>query len=413
MNETTVNPNTIDLGSSQIPDDFDFFASDDELAADLGLSAPTPPQTTPEVSSAEENPLENAIDAAETKEAASAQQSLTEKAPVFEFAGATEAIDDTAKTFDELRIEKAADFPELEDGKRIQWNVEYGKITKTVPDPQGISIGKMKSDIETSKEFLDSLKKSKDKNPVCKVKPKVTAQSKGTATASYKGVFTSMEDAVTSGKLITLIPARDGKVYEMRQNELGRFITHSTGSSMLSVVTPGFTPALPPIPFKHLLDIISLFRKIESEGGNEALVNIYWDKQDETYFVDIPEQTASPVSVDSRTNPEYDNDRYIHYADVHSHCNMGAFFSATDDRDEKATRVYAVIGNVQGYFPEIKVRISNGGTYLEIDPRIVFEEYNTIKRLATIWWTQFQERVHALNTMLSSIFSRKNGGDSE
>ena len=222
-----------------------------------------------------------------------------------------------------------------------------------------------------------------------------------------------MEDAVASGKLITLFPARVGKVYEMRQNELGRFITHSVGSNMLSAVEPGFTPSLPLIPFKHLLDIISLFRKIENEGGNEALVNIYWDKHDKTYIVDIPEQTASPISVDSRTNPEYDNDRFIHYADVHSHCNMGAFFSETDNRDERATRVYAVIGNVQSYFPEIKVRISNGGTYLEIEPNVVFEEYNRMKKLAMTWWIQFQERVHAINTMLSGIFNRRDGGDDE
>ena len=240
MNETTVNTNTIDLGSSQIPDDFDFFASDDELAADLGLNAPTPPQTTPGASLTEDNPLEDAIDAAETNGAMAAQQSLTEKAPIFEFAGATEAIDDTAKTFDELRIEKSADFPELEDGKRVSWTVEYGKITKTVADPKTMSIGKMKTEIETSKEFLDSLKKAKDKHPACKLKPRVTAQSKGTVSASYKGIYASIEDAIESGKLITVFPARDGKVYQMRQNEMGRFITPVTDCDMLTEARAGF-----------------------------------------------------------------------------------------------------------------------------------------------------------------------------
>jgi hypothetical protein len=131
---------------------------------------------------------ETAVNAAEAKEkeAEKPQQNLVEKLPVFEYAGATENIDDTSKTFDELRIEKSADFPELEDGKRVSWAVEYGKITKTVADPKGTSIGKMKSDIETSKEFQDSLKKPRvDKNPACKIKPRVTAQSKGTM-PSYK-----------------------------------------------------------------------------------------------------------------------------------------------------------------------------------------------------------------------------------
>ena len=392
--------NEFDLGSEPVDEDFDPFAADEEV--DTNITEET----------AEQPKAETPAKVSEAKEAKS-ETDLSEKPPVFEYAGATENIDDTSKTFDELRIEKATDFPELDDGKRVSWTVEYGKITKNVTDPKGMSIGKMKSDIEVSKEFTDSLKKAKDKNPTCKVKPRVTAQSKGTVVAatSYKGVFASMEDAVTSGKLITLFPARDGNVYEMRNNEMGRFITHSIGNSILSEAKAGFTPALPPVPFKRLLEIITLFRKIEHEGGKEALVNIYWDKQENRYFVDIPEQTASPISVDSRANPEYDNDRYIHFMDIHSHCKMSAFFSATDNRDERATRVYAVIGNVHGYFPEIKVRISNGGTYLEIDPSIVFAEYNHRKSLAKMWFSQFQYRACVISEMLSGIFNRWAGDD--
>jgi len=52
---------------------------------------------------------------------------------------------------------------------------------------------------------------------------------------------------------------------------------------------------------------------------------------------------------------------------------MRAFFSATDDEDEKGTRLYTVIGCLDKYFPEIKTRISNGGKFHEIDPAEVFE----------------------------------------
>jgi hypothetical protein len=178
--ETKVNANAVDLGSAPADDDDfnpfdDVSALEDEVEADTSASEQ---QAKPEKGAASENPLENAIDAAETKETEAAQQNLTEKPPVFEYAGATEDIADTSKTFEELRIEKAADFPELEDGKRISWTVEYGKITKTVSDPKNTSVAKMKSDIEMSKEFVDALKKAKDKNPVCKLKPKVTAQTK-------------------------------------------------------------------------------------------------------------------------------------------------------------------------------------------------------------------------------------------
>ncbi|MDR0963393.1 MAG: hypothetical protein LBM60_02110 [Clostridium sp.] len=199
------NSNVIDLGSDPMMDDFDPFASDDELEQDIPAEASKQKQAkkSPSPTPAPANPMASAINAAETKEAEKAKQGLFEKPPVFEYAGATDEIEDTVKTFDELRIEKATDFPELEDGKRVSWTMEYGKIVKTVSDPKATSIGKMKAEIETSKAFLDSLKKAKDKNPACKVKPRVTAQSKG-ASSAYKGVFTSLEDAETS--LTSLCP---------------------------------------------------------------------------------------------------------------------------------------------------------------------------------------------------------------
>jgi len=199
----------IDLGSD---DEFDPFASEDELddgVDEVTATAPAPqpaksettPPKQPKTASASsdasddtDNPFINAVDAAENKDVEKAKLNLHEKPPVFDYAGATENIEDSSQTFDELRIAKAADFPELEDGKRVSWSVEYGKVTKNVTDAKGTSIAKMKSDIETSKAFTDALKKSKDKNPVCKIKPRVTAQSKGVASASsYKGVFTNMQ----------------------------------------------------------------------------------------------------------------------------------------------------------------------------------------------------------------------------
>ena len=347
----TSNKDLIDLGS--VPaEDFDPFAGEDELddvnAADAGADTDVQPSAETKTQSVvteeskqipvstsndndteiteSDNPLAAAVDAAEAKDTEKARQTIQEKLPVFEYAGAMENIEDLSLTFDELRISKATDFPELEDGKRVSWTVEYGKITKSVTDVKGMSIGKMKTDIESSKEFLDALKKAKDKNPVCKIKPRVTAQAKGAEASGYKGVFTSMDDAIASGKLITLFPARDGKVYEMRRNELGQFITPSAGNRMLCEAEAGFIPALPPIPFKQLLEIIIFFKMMAADGCNEALANIYWDKEEKIYITDIPPQTFTPVSVKGETNPNYDNDRYIHVMDIHSHNTMGAFF---------------------------------------------------------------------------------------
>ena len=366
-----VKKDTIDLGSDP-SDGFDPFATDDDLDDGIVEEASTQPSKSELKSEASPNPLESAIAAAEEKDAEKAQQSIMEKPPVFDYAGANEVIDDSSKTFEELRIEKATDFPELDDGKRVSWAIEYGKITKNVADPKGTSIGKMKADIETSKAFLDSLKKAKDKSPVCKIKPKVTAQSKGNA--SYKGVYINVADAEAAGKVISIVPAKDGKVYEIRRTVMGNFITPVSNCEMLSDVRAGFIPALPLIPEKMLMQIIAFFRHFSHHGSdNEALLNLYWDRHKEVFVIDAPKQVVTKTSVRSQVSDEYTDDRYIHYMDIHSHNTMPAFFSETDDADEKATRLYTVVGELHKGIPDIKTRISNGGKFWPIDTSEVFE----------------------------------------
>ena len=378
------NNDMFDLGSAPIDENFDPFAAEDELEGtandDLSMQ---PEENVPASGHAAEKPAADvsadttaAVKAAKGK-AAKTEQDFGETLPVFVYAGATENISDVSMTFDELRIEKSGDFPELDDGKRVSWTVEYGKVTKAVPDPKGTSIGRMKTDIEESKEFSDSLKKAKDKSPVCKVKPRVTAQSKGTA-AEYKGVFATVEEAEAAGKVISIVPSRDGRVYEIRNTEMGRFITPTSDCDMLSEVGAGFIPALPRIPIKLLMQVMAFFRHFVQSGPDyEALVNIYWDRETQAFTADVPEQVVTGVSVDSRISGEFTDDRYIHYMDIHSHNTMEAFFSPVDDHDERATRLYAVVGRLDKAVPDLKVRISNGGKFLDIDPVLVFEPAGT------------------------------------
>jgi len=413
MNEEN-NKNAVDVGSDPSVDDFDPFASEEDLDCGTTMDGNSSDDATAQSESAKDeaevaktakakdsseqgqstNPLEAAIGAAEQKDVQKTQKGLVEKLPVFEYAGATEDIDDISKTFEELRIEKSDDFPELQDGKRVTWTMEYGKLTKSVPDPKSTSIGKMKSDIEISKEFSDSLRKAKDKNPVCKVKPKVVAQTKGMAGADsgYKGVFINIDEAGQADKVISIVPGRDGQVYEIRKTEMGKFVTPTAGSELLSKIRAGFTPALPPIPKELLSQVVAFFRHLSKScdgcrgsSGNggcigkdaceqvEALLNLYWDKQEKKYLVDAPKQLVSKASVKGRISEDFDSDRFIHYMDIHSHNTMSAFFSKIDDEDEKATRLYTVIGDLHKGIPGIKTRISNGGKFLEIDPGEVFE----------------------------------------
>lgn len=102
------------------------------------------------------------------------------------------------------------------------------------------------------------------------------------------------------------------------------------------------------------------------------MVNLLWDRQDEKYAIHVPNQVVSKASVKAAPS-EIGEERYLHVADIHSHNIMSARFSATDNEDEKATRLYIVIGKLDRYFPEICVRISNGGKFHQINPSDILE----------------------------------------
>ena len=268
--------------------------------------------------SAESDPIPEAAPVKSIAPRPQTQLSLFDKPPVFQYGGAREQITDASMTFEALRIQKADDFPELEDASAVTWQVRYGDVTKTVPAPKTDTIAAMKAEIEKSKAFLDSLKKGKVKDPECVVKPQIRMQKKGIA--DYKGVFPTLEAARTSNKVICLIPSRDGQTYEMRRSELGEFIAPKHKITEFSEVRAGFRPALPRIPQELLRSIIGFFRsQMESGAEFEALVRIYWDREEQKFIPFVPKQRVTKDRVTVRLTDEDlpDEPRYAHVLDGH------------------------------------------------------------------------------------------------
>ena len=188
------------------------------------------------------------------------------------------------------------------------------------------------------------LKKAKG-DVKCQVTPSVTAKKKGII-SSYKGIYTSLDEAERSGKTITFIPSDNGKVYEVRFNKIGTFRAEADTVSIANKVRAGFTPALPKIPYAILSQIITFFKSLVTEERKlEAMANIYWSFLDSKYYVHVPNQKVSATSVDTSL-PEIDEEKFPLIMEVHSHNTMEAVFSSTDNRDERATRLYAVIGRL-------------------------------------------------------------------
>ena len=129
---------------------------------------------------------------------------------------------------------------------------------------------------------------------------------------------------------------------------------------------------LPKIPMHLLMFIWDFFAALSDKYEWEALVHILYDTKRQKYTVRVPKQEITKVSVDSVMEEEYP-EHLIHVMDIHSHNTMVAKFSAIDDNDEKATRLYAVMGRLDKVLPEITVRASCGGEFIPLDPADVFE----------------------------------------
>ena len=275
---------------------------------------------------------------------------LAGKRPVFEYGSIKDEIEDPSLTFEQLRVKMSADCPELEARSHVSWTMSYAGITERVSSADA-GIYETKAKIEKGKKFKEALKKlkPKDKEPVCTVKPTVTAQKKGVLQfPRYKGLFGSTEQAEQSNKAIAYIPAQDGRVYEMRRNEIGIFIAPSLHIAELEDIRAGFQMSLPRLPANLLTQIIAFFRRVCVDYGRdaEALVNVLWDREKGEYVLHVPPQRIDKASVETDLSAQPDPSRYLHVMDVHSHNTMAARFSRTDDLDEQATRLYMVIGRL-------------------------------------------------------------------
>ena len=285
--------------------------------------------------------------------------------PLFSYESAEAPIEDESLTFEQLRRQYMADFPALAEPKSVSWNVVYGKISKYVSMPGSTRIYDVKAEIEQSPEFMENMRKAKkeaDRHPQCLVKPHVKAQVKGELPMpAYKGYCDSEEEAKASPKPLTLFPTKDG-LYQMRKNNIGTFVAPADPPEPHA----WFRFGLPLIPICLLYTVIHFFREW-AERGMEVLVHILYDTATGDYIVNVPPQKVTETEVDA-VLPEPYPDTIVHVMDFHSHNWMEADFSATDDNDEKATRLYGVCGRLDKPFPDIRIRAGCGGKFIDDIP---------------------------------------------
>lgn len=178
-------------------------------------------------------------------------------------------------------------------------------------------------------------------------------------------------------KKIIYLMQGDG-LWEIRKNKLGTFKTQLFETNIQglkkTIEEPGWELNVPLIPYKLWEMTISFFKEVQKVHDAEAYLQFFYDSEKEEYVLHCPQQEVSKASVKYKTDPEFENDKYIFVMEIHSHGTMSAFFSGTDNEDEKSDRFYGVIGKIKNSYPEFKFRLILGNRQMEIDLFDLFEE---------------------------------------
>lgn len=157
---------------------------------------------------------------------------------------------------------------------------------------------------------------------------------------------------------IVNVLGNDGQMYVYSRFSLGRSMLIASTKTTLSNGKPSILKEeLQPLAFGNkipsaMLDkILAFFKEVMEMTGSsgkhgeyEAMAHIVWNTRTKSYRIAIPKQKVSKAAV-TYTWEHVDEDYETVIFDIHSHNTMDAFFSGTDEADDRS---YIGISGVAG-----------------------------------------------------------------
>jgi len=169
------------------------------------------------------------------------------------------------------------------------------------------------------------------------------------------------------------VTTKTGDIYRHVRLSQGRHIRIKVKEIPWNTAAKADTPAITEdvnflpngkIPFRLLEEIIQFFREVMTikKAEQEAMAHILYNEKDKEssdrgYRIAIPNQVVSKASVKYESDHILDGD--IIALDIHSHNTMGAFFSGTDNGDDRIRMGYSgVVGKLDAKVPEMVFRLN-------------------------------------------------------
>ena len=110
------------------------------------------------------------------------------------------------------------------------------------------------------------------------------------------------------------------------------------------------------------------------DTDTEFFFAVRWDEG--SYRLVVPPQEGTATSL------KYEPPAGV-VAEFHSHGTSRAFFSKTDDKDEQGFRIYGVVGRLNKYRPEVRLRVGVYGHFAPVGWSQVFDRGPHGLRLVT------------------------------
>jgi len=142
----------------------------------------------------------------------------------------------------------------------------------------------------------------------------------------------------------------------------------------------------PRVPRAVMEQVYGFFQAVYEHWQGEAIVFLYYAPESGTFRIAVPSQTLFRYqSVSGRWRTErrvvYGSlprpQGFVKLGDVHSHADLSAFFSCTDDQDDTEDGLRIVLGDLHYVQPDVSVSFVANGTRFLLEPEEVLEDFST------------------------------------
>lgn len=179
-------------------------------------------------------------------------------------------------------------------------------------------------------------------------------------------------------------------VFKVSDNILFTSITESDNVPDLENLKEKIEYKINKIDYDNFCKIISFFRKVYDEHKSEAIVLLYYNFDTSKFLVEVPEQTVSGASLDYNEAPRIKGYKLI--GSIHSHGDMSAFHSGTDDKDEMDwDGLHITIGTVDEN-PTYSCRLISNKTAFKVDIKDVVEVPSLPNEFPTEWFDKVKKK---------------------